>query len=86
MVVVATVCCHDEDFVQESESLRFLPAILLSVHQRRTRRGKAKERGPAQDRRTSWFDVISLHPPRLNVLWKPNRSVGQSARKIRIIF
>ena len=60
-----------EDFVQESESLLFLTALLLSVHRRRGNFRQVKRRVWAWPRPQNWFDVM-LASPRLNVLWKPN--------------
>ena len=60
-----------EDFVQESESLLFLTALLLSVHRRRGNFRHIRRRAWAWPRPQNWFDVM-LASPRLNVLWKPN--------------
>ena len=60
-----------EDFVQESESLLFLTALLLSVHRRRGNFQHIRRRAWAWPRPLNWFDVM-LASPRLNVLWKPN--------------
>ena len=61
-----------EDFVQESESLLFLTALLLSVHRRRGNFPHIRRRRAwAWPRPQNWFDVM-LASPRLNVLWKPN--------------
>ena len=59
-----------EDFVQESESLLFLSAVLLSVRRRRGFR-RIGRRAWAWPRPQNWFDV-TLASPRLNILWKPN--------------
>ena len=60
-----------EDFVQESESLLFLTALLLSVHRRRGNFRHIRKKAWAWPRPQNWFDVM-LASPRLNVLWKPN--------------
>ena len=60
-----------EDFVQESESLLFLTALLLSVHRRRGNFRHMRKRAWAWSRPQNWFDVM-LASSRLNVLWKPN--------------
>ena len=61
-----------EDFVQESDSLLFLTALLLSVHRRRGNFPYIRRRAWAWPRPQNWFDVM-LASPRLNVLWtKPN--------------
>ena len=59
-----------EDFVQESESLFFLTALLLSIHRRRGNFRHIRRRA-WWPRPQNWFDVM-LASPRLNVLWKPN--------------
>ena len=61
----------EEDFVQESESLLFLTAVLLSVLRRRRNFRRIGRRAWAWPRPQNWFDVM-LASPRLNTLWKPN--------------
>ena len=60
-----------EDFVQESESLLFLTALLLSIHRRRGNFRHIRRSAWAWPRPQNWFDVM-LASPRLNVIWKPN--------------
>ena len=57
-----------EDFVQGSESLLFLTAVLLSVLRRRRNFRRIGRRAWAWPRPQNWFDVI-LASPRLNTLW-----------------
>ena len=56
-----------EDFVQESEILPFLTALLLSVHRRRGNFRHIRRKAWAWPRPQNWFYVM-LASPRMNVL------------------
>ena len=62
---------NDGRFCSRDESLLFLTALLLSVHQRRGSFRHIRRRAWAWPRPQNWFDVM-LASPWLNVLWKPN--------------